>query len=43
MSKTTIGAGNMYAGFAFVSALSLVSLFAVGGILKRVPGLRAFL
>lgn len=43
-SATDIGDGaNLYLGWLFVATTSVASSFAVGGLLKRVPGLRAWI
>ena len=43
-SQADIGDGaNLYLGWLFVAVASVTSSFAVGGLLKRVPGLRAWI
>ena len=42
-SSTELPSGQLYLGFAFVAGCSVASSFAVGGLLKLVPGLRGFL
>ena len=43
-SQADIGGGaNLYLGWLFVAVASVTSSFAVGGLLKRVPGLRAWI